>query len=614
MSFIYPIGLLGLIGIPVIIIIYILQSKYTEQTVNSTYIWHLSEKFMKRKNPLSGITGLISLLLQLLMVAVISLAIARPIFTLKNAAYDYCFILDTSSSMMTNEKGGTRMELAKDEIVDLINDAKDGSSYTLICVSNEATTIFEDLTDKKSAVSYVEKIDADQTHAKDEITLSVAQKAFDENTSSRLYFITDKSYSTHKNINVIDVGTPERENYSILGVTYEHYNGRLTTKANIISHLSNKAIELGLYIDGELKSTITQNVNRAEETEATIFADCESFSEFTVKIMNSDSYALDNEQSFYNVKSDKSYSVLIVSETGFFFKAVIDALVDSKIDIVDPDDYESVTEEYGLYIFDSYEPSTLPDGAVWLVNADSSIPNSGFSVRTKVEIPSGDIIQKSNSTATNVRKLLRGVSNDEIYITNYVKYSGMYLNFHTLYSYDSTPLIFAGSNGLGNRQVVFGFDLHSSDFALTTDFIILARNLLEYSFPDVVDETSYTVGDEALINIVANSSNFKVESPSGKDIYIDTDGATSTMLLEEVGTYTVSMMIAGRATIYKIYSSAHPEEGKLALNKDDFSLSGEATESKIDGRFDPIIILYSLIALLFIADWGVYLYEKYQLR
>ena len=47
MSFLYPLGLLGLIGIPILIIIYILKNKYTEQTISSTYLWRLSEKFLK---------------------------------------------------------------------------------------------------------------------------------------------------------------------------------------------------------------------------------------------------------------------------------------------------------------------------------------------------------------------------------------------------------------------------------------------------------------------------------------------------------------------------------------------------------------------------------------
>ena len=63
MSFLYPLGLLGLIGIPILIIIYIIKTKYTEQTVASTYLWLLSERFLKRKNPFSKISGIISFII-----------------------------------------------------------------------------------------------------------------------------------------------------------------------------------------------------------------------------------------------------------------------------------------------------------------------------------------------------------------------------------------------------------------------------------------------------------------------------------------------------------------------------------------------------------------------
>ena len=36
MSFAFPLALLGLIGIPIVILIYILQSKYNEQIISST--------------------------------------------------------------------------------------------------------------------------------------------------------------------------------------------------------------------------------------------------------------------------------------------------------------------------------------------------------------------------------------------------------------------------------------------------------------------------------------------------------------------------------------------------------------------------------------------------
>ena len=53
MSFHYPLGLLGLIGIPIVILIYIIKNKHTEQIVASNYLWHLSEKFLTKKKPVS---------------------------------------------------------------------------------------------------------------------------------------------------------------------------------------------------------------------------------------------------------------------------------------------------------------------------------------------------------------------------------------------------------------------------------------------------------------------------------------------------------------------------------------------------------------------------------
>ena len=614
MSFMFPLGLLGLIGVPAIIIIYILQSKYREQTVNSNYLWHLSERFLKRKNPLSGITGLISLILQILMVIFVSLAISRPIFTLPGAANDYCFVLDASGSMNTYEGDKTRFERAQDQISGVIDSSNSGSTYSLVVVSDDKVTMFEELKDKDYAKELLYQASVSQVSGDKEELLSCAQEIFDENTSRLVYLATDKGYQTHNNIELIDVGTDDLDNYSVSNVDYSHTGGRLTVTASVLSHIADETLEVSVYIEGQKMTTKKIDVKGGVERAIELECVCPSLKSFEIVIENQDSYMLDNSYTEYNPKSDKSYSVLIVSKTGFFLEAVIDSLVDSDIRVVSPAVYESIDEKYGLYIFDSYTPSALPDGAVWLINADKSIENSGFGIRGKVEIPNGDMIDKSKSSSSSVRKLLEGVGDSDIYITDYIKYCGMYLKFDTLYSYNSSPLIFAGANGLGNRQVVFGFDLHRSDIALSTDFVILMRNLLEYSFPDVIDETSYTVGDDAILNIVSNVSNLKATSPSGKDIFLDTEGTMATIKLDEVGTYEIGMTIAGEERIGYIYSGAHPEESKPAVEESDFSLAGERTYDRRDGELDPIIIIFVTLAILFLADWGVYCYEKYQLR
>lgn len=614
MSFTYPLGLLVLIGIPIVILIYILRNKYNEQTVSSTYIWKLSDKFLKRRNPLSGLTGLISLILQILAIATIAFAITKPVFVLPDAANDYCFVLDVSSSMQMENGNKTRFQRAQEEIENVIKDSKNGSSYTLICVSDETVIEFENVKKKDVAIELVEELAVSDTGSNYADVLSAAQGAFDDNPSALIYLVTDKTYAGYENVEVIEVGGEGQDNYAIFSPTYSYTSGKLNVAANVVSYAEAADVSVALYVDGKEMARKEVSVTQGTSTPVEFTVNVSHFDSFEISVMQVDAYALDNRVITYNMESDKTYRTLIVSETGFFLEAVMDALLDSEVTVVTPKEYELITQQYGLYIFDSYEPSVLPDGAVWLLNADESIEDSGFGVRGKVDLGLATMIQKSNSTSTVVRKLLESVDGNGIHIAKYVKYSGMYLQFHTLFSYDSNPLIFAGINGLGNRQVVFGFDLHESDFALSTDFVMLVRNLLEYSFPDVIDETNYIVGEEAVINILANAEYVKAIAPSEKEIFIDSEGATATLLLDEVGTYVIKMTVAGIESNYKIYVGANPEESEPLVQEAVFAVAGEKGNDKIDGEFDATTLLFIILAVLFVADWGVYCYEKYQLR
>ena len=152
MSFLYPLGFLGLLAIPLLILIYIIKNKYTEQVVTSTYLWTLSERFLKRKNPVNKITGIISLILQILTVIAISFAIAHPVFTMRAAAEDYCFVLDGSGSMNIENGGRTRLENGKARIRREINGAVEGSSYTIVYTGDYAAVVCEKTQDKSLAL------------------------------------------------------------------------------------------------------------------------------------------------------------------------------------------------------------------------------------------------------------------------------------------------------------------------------------------------------------------------------------------------------------------------------------------------------------------------------
>ena len=615
MSFLYPLGLLGLIGVPIVIIIYILKNKYNEQTVPSTYLWTLSERFFKKRNPLSGLAGIISLILQILTIIFVSLAISRPVFVVKESALEYCFVLDCSGSMKMENQGNTRFELAKNEISEIIKDAGGGSTYTLVAASSKSGTVYERITDKKLALEMLSEVECSDGMIDESDALLAAQKCFDENPSFVTYLMTDKSYSEHKNVEVVSFGTQNDVNYSVSGVEGTLMGGTLYVNATVNAYTEGGKVDVELYLNGSDVAAAKAEVDVVAGASSSVELTCgaNDYDSFSVKIKVDDALSADNEFTVYNQKSESAYDILLVSETPFFFEAALDVITDSKVDVVSPKGY-SGQSGYGLYIFHSFTPTELPDAAVWLVNSSESVDDSGFGSRGVIELSAPSEIVKSNSTSSVAKGMLEGVEGRNIFISEYVKYSGMYSKFTTLFSYDSNPLIFAGTNALGNRQVVIGFDLHKADFSLSADFIPLMTNLLNYSCPDALDKTGYLCGEEAKINITANVTNVKAISPDGEEIYVDASVDVGTLNLDKVGTYTVKMITPDSEREYKLYSGAPAEESMPVSEGESFSLAGERGFEKSDGEYDPLTVLFICLAILFAADWMVYCYEKYQLR
>lgn len=620
MSFLYPLGLLGLIGIPILIIVYIIKSKYTEQTVASTYLWTLSERFIKRKRRPSPLAGIISLILQILAVTIISLAIAHPIITVPNSANEYCFILDGSGSMNMEtgdaENPSTRFEAGKQAIKDKISSAIDGSIFTLVYAGDTTGIIYERVEDKEQAFILLDELEPAYNTLKLTDAIGIAQGYFNENPSVLTYLVTDTAYETAENMEVINVAGVV-DNFSLSEINHTHFGSDLTVSGKVTSHESDRDLTLHLYLDGAETpaDTLTVTARAGEPAVFALTADVKSFASAKVVIEETDALALDNEYIIHNVSSENSYNTLLISDRPFFIESILQSQLNAKIDVMAPAEYDGRVG-YGLYIFDTVDPSgmTLPeDGTVWMVNVNGNVEGAGYTVQGEVTLGKGELLSYSTSSSTSTRSLLAGTAGNEIYVTRYIK-CGFYRNFTTLLSYKGSPVLFAGTNEHGNREVVIAFDLHDSNLPLLYDFTALARNLIKYSFPDMIDSTTYECGESATINVIANCESIRVESPSGEVSYLKTDGATDDIHLSEVGVYTVNMTVSGSSREFYIWSAMTPGECDPTVTEASVALQGTASEGGFDGKFDPLTILFIALAVIFLADWMVYCYEKYQLR
>lgn len=614
MTFLHPWGLLGLIGIPILIIIYIIKTQYTEQTVSSTFIWTLSEKFLKKKNPLSKVAGIISLILQILSILTLSLAIAHPIIILPDAAQEYCLVIDASASMSMTDGSSTRLDRAKSEAKEVISDATEGSVYTLVVVGETTYTVYEHLDSKKQALALIDEVAPAHTSDSMIDACGIAQAYFDENNGLITYLFTDKDYLYTNNINCVNVAASE-SNVSLSDVVYELKNGVLTVKGSLTAFKEDIEVELSLYSNADTAplQVITATAG-AEKTEFVFDTLLGNFEYLRITATANDSLSLDNEFIIYNKESESLYSTLIVSDRPFFIEMAFDAITDSTVEVISTKDYAANKYHAGLYIFDSYTPEELPkDAAVWFINPLGTVKDSGFSFQSKESIESGGRLTLSTASSSIAKDLREEIPVSEISISHFTK-CGLYKEFTTLYSYQGNPVIFAGTNNYGNRQVVFALDFHESDIVLSDAYIAIMRNLIGFSFPDIIDSTGYFVGQTLEVNVVANCESIRIETPSNDISYLDTSRAVSEYKLTESGTYTLTVNVAGTQRVFKIYAAVDEAERNPDITANSIELVGDAGKGGFDGKFDMMMTLFIVLAVLFFADWGVYCYEKHQLR
>lgn len=629
MSFYFPLGLLGLIGIPVLIIIYIIKSKYTEQTIASTYLWELSEKFLKKRKPISKLTGIITLILQILAVTAAALLIAHPVFTIPASANDFYFILDGSASMNMVSDSSTRFEKARSEISEIIDGSRGGSSYTLVLASDATGVAFEGVTDKEQAKVYLNALNAGWTAADCSSAVRFAQEYFDYNPSAEVYLVTDKEYEV-ENITLVNVAAGE-ENYAFTDYGYSFVRGGVESTGNVISYAADctVTVEMLLFknLDEEPQKVAESRIElkQGEPAEFVLFGENRDFAALQLKIATDDAMAEDNSVILYDEAKAQQRKVLVVSGDNdtAYIKNAIEEAGQASIDVITGSRYsDSAPTGYGMYVFNGYAPESLPqNAAVWLINAiDGSGSGSGITYRD-MQVPRDDsgansyyVPTYTRNTTALAKLLTQDLLKRDIAIRQYAKY-GVPRSFTSVLEVGGDPVICAGLNGNGDRQVVFAFKIGDSSLGMTEDFLILVRNLMNYSFPSVIDETVYNCGDVMNVNVVPGCEDIIITSPSDKTTTLDIAGADiCEVQLNETGTYTITVKTAGNEDTVMYAYACVPEAESRNEAGGSLMLSGTKEYNYSDGYYDKLLAFFIVLAVLLLADWGVYCYEQYQLR
>lgn len=647
MSFLYPLGFLALLAIPVLIFIYIIKNRYTEQTITSTYLWTLSERFLRKRIPINRLSGIISLLLQILAVILISLILAHPIISVQGGADDYCFILDGSGSMRIEQGGSTRFDEGKEYVAKIIEESMNGSTYTFINVGDSVYRSAT-FTDKELALKELDGLNASYAESVPDDALAIANEYMVDYPAATAYLVTDRTYKNEPENVIYKNVVAGTENYAISDVEYKASGSDLTVTGKVTSYGSDvESLKLTISFlvtdeDGagnflKTDEITVEQVSGGEENPTEFQFTCSGktdFSAFKVAIVESDAMAADNEVVIYNVNDANIGRTLVVygktkstdegkddeyAKDGPRFllnalKAAGNNKVEEFISDLTYEGDDSYHSGYGLYIFNSCVPSEMPrDGAVWFINPTKSVEGANFSYQT--ELTASGNAKYSTSTNTAVKSMLEGTVLPEFVLDKYAKLnvSG---SFRQYISCDGNPLLASGTNAYGNREVVFAFDLNSSaDFTLSSDCVTIVNHLLNYSFPAVIEQTFFYCGETLQVNIVSGFTGVRIQTPLGEYVYPDVSTSISEYQLTEAGVYDIYLVNSDgqEEDPLHVFAAMPIAERALAAEDTGFVMT-EPEGEKPAGIIDNLLIIFIILAVISVADYGVYCYEQYQLR
>ena len=655
MSFLQPLGLLGLIAVPIIIIIYIVKSKYTQKPVSSTFIWKRSLKYVKRKIPMSLILSLL-LILQILTAITASLAISRPTIT-PFKSDETIIILDASASMNTTDGEKTRFELAKDKVLEMAKKAGSNSRVSLILAGTQAKTVFERIDNQVDIIYQLENVTCTQGESDIEGALDLAGEIIEKNAGAKVTLITDKEYDIVENLELINVSRATEKNAAIISVTPKKLASGDHQFSAIVTAYGSEGFEcaIGLYIDGEFKATknivipnasleenepvevvFTPDKNKVSDSPDLVYVYIDGFEVYTqakIVITAQDGIADDNEFVVYS-QEKTSPKILFISK---FFNTN----QDGKVDLTKPTSlYVNLTANnfyinsenmhtsienvefsgFDLYIFEGVAPpegEDFPkDGAVWLLNPPSLPESIGVTVGLKQVYSEPDNLGFSMFAAGSSAQ----VDQTPAYttITSKVDTTGVALgaytelligdgNFEKIYSCaDNQPALLAGSAG-SVRIIITAFDITNSSWPMKiTDYSLLIGNLGRFSIPENLAALDYVVGDKAQFNAPAGAEKVTVKYDG---VVIDvTSDILLDVQLEKVGTYEINVEFADKdAKTFYIPTHISANESNIT-EVGEMVAAPEVPEGTVVNA-EPIEIfpyLIMFLLLLLVVEWGVY--------
>ncbi|TVR20323.1 MAG: VWA domain-containing protein [Anaerolineaceae bacterium] len=554
MSFLAPFAFAAaLFAIP-IILMYMLRLRRQEMRVSSTLLWSQVLQDNEANTPWQKLKRNLLLLLQLLILALLVFALARPFVNVPAIrAGQVTVILDASASMnaldaVAGEATRSRWQAAQDEALRIIDTLAEGDRMTLIRAAAVPEIVVSAGTDRAQLRAGVNDASPSQAGADWTAALNVGLASGAGAEDFTLVIISDGGLpadvglqGTDVDVRYIAVGT-SAENTAISALATAALPGNPPQLFGQITNYGTleSQVTLTLLVDDERFDTRNLSIPAGAALPVLVADLPPAFRTIEARItrrVNSpapDYLPLDDVA--YAVAGDGgARRVLIVSGGNVFVEQVFRSLPDVEaIRTVD-----DIADGFDLYVLDGRTPDPLPDGNLLFINPTGDSPF--FRVTDTIEAPSNPRIVDENDPR------LRFVDMGGVNFLRVAELAGIDWATPLITIGDDVPLLLAGERD-GRRVAILAFDPSESDLPLQIAWPVLIANLTEWFAPaaliDVPD--SLRAGEPLTITAPLDADALRITAPDGTtQDFTTADGTIIYNRTDTPGLYRIAVIGAG---------------------------------------------------------------------
>lgn len=376
-------ALLAFLGlIPIVILLYLLKLRRTEVIVPSTMLWIRSLQDLTANAPFQRLRKNLLLLLQVLTLLLLAIALGRPFFRAEGAAgTSLCLLMDCSASMQTLEEDGSRLDIAKERALDMVQQLRGGDKMMIVSFADRAEVLCELTDDRFRLRGAIESVQPRDTATKVRDALLIAHSLAQSRPDLQVVVVSDGNIADLEdigtrdvNVRFLQIGETARNAGIVAFSQREAPQGeRVRQSFALVHNDTDEALEttLSLYFNDTLLAVEEVAVPPNGDAEV-LFGHGElgtGLLRLTLDI--EDALAVDNT-AWLALRPAASIQALLVSEggsvSGYYLKRALMLEERVRLSSVTPENY-GYTEDYDLVIFDGYAPDTLPQGTLLFVNA-----------------------------------------------------------------------------------------------------------------------------------------------------------------------------------------------------------------------------------------------------